>query len=62
MQAQFYAATNPEGSLRIYDPPAHPTISNTFFVSERQAGLGAVSGKPKPYVRQESIIDKLGNR
>jgi hypothetical protein len=56
MQNTFLGGNNPEGSLRIYDPPSFP-ISNNFFASQR-----AALPKSKPYLRQESIIDKLSPR
>ena len=57
MQNTLKEGINAEGSLRIYDPPSF-TISNNFFGSQRAAALP----KSKPYLRQESIIDKLGQR
>jgi hypothetical protein len=59
MRPQYAPWTNPEGSLKIYEPAN--AISKHFFAPEQ---LPTVNGaaKPKPYLRQESIIDRLANK
>jgi hypothetical protein len=61
MQYVSQGSTNPEGSLRIYEPKGE-VLSKTFFNSEHQPAIKNPFSNIKSFHRHDSIIDTLENK